>query len=153
MSMVARLAPVALLLVAAACGGSDSVPSPTPEPSLNVDPGTLELWSDWADRAQQQAVNTSVAYTSQQLTPGLAEDLQDEVRGLAGEIRSTDPPEGAVSKLVESLDSLDEALEFGLEYAENAGLPLIRIDIPILREAIRDVSQDASDLGNLAAAD
>ena len=133
-----------ILLAITACGGASLAPSPTPARTL--DPATTRLWTTWALEAQTIARTTSQFYASGRMLPSQAADEQGRARMLAEEIRGREPSNELVLRLADDLDELVEALEFALEYAQNAGLPIIRIVIPSLEDALFQLDDDATEL-------
>ena len=137
------------VLAATGCGGAISAPTPTPIQPLDLDPATAELWAGWAAEAQQIAGVIAQTYGSGGLLPSQAAEQQKRAESLAEEIRSAEPSNEMVLRLAEDLDEVVGALEFGLEYAQNAGLVVINVVIPGLVEALNQLVQDATELSEL----
>ncbi len=83
------------------------------------------------------------------MLPSQAEEQQKRARALVEEIRSMEPSDELVLRLADDLDELVEALEFALEYARNAGFPIIRIQIPSLEDALSQLAEDATALSKM----
>ena len=137
---------LALVLVITGCGGGDGVSSLTPNQPLDIDPATAQTWARWAAEAQQIASFTRQMYTTGRLSSSTATDQQQRAQRLAQEIRETDPSNQLVLKLADDLDDLIGALEFGLQYAQNAGFTVINIVIADLEDAYAHLAEDAAAL-------
>ncbi len=138
------------LLMIIGCGGTSLAPSPTPTQTL--DPETAQLWAGWAAEARQIASLTAQIYNSREMLPVQAEQQQQRAKTLAEEIRSRESSIELVLRLADDLDEVVGALEFGLQYAENAGLPVIRIFIPRLGDALSQLAEDATALSEMLEA-
>ena len=74
-----------------------------------------------------------------------AEQL-DSARSLSKEIRSAEPSSDLVLSLADDLDEVAGALQFAVEYAQNAGFVVIRIVVPGLEEALDQLADDSKAL-------
>jgi hypothetical protein len=137
---------LALLLALAACGGGgkggDGTPA-TPTGPAGIDDATAGLWSGWADDAYQIGALLAQMYQSGGLVPDRTAGLQGQARTLAKEIRDGEPSDSRVAGLADDLDQLADDLDFGLEYARNAGLPVINIFVPGFRESLQRLLNDS----------
>ena len=86
------------------------------------------------------------------MLPDQAAEQQTRARTLAEEIRATEPSNETVLRLADDLGKIAGALAFALEYAENAGRPIIRIVIPGLEDALSDLVDDATELNDMLEA-
>ncbi len=127
-----------VLATLAACGGSGLAPTPT------VDQETARLWAGWATEAHLIATTTSELYRSARMLPSQAMEQQETARTLAEEIRSAEPSDGLVLRLADDLDDVVEALEFGIEYAQNSGRVFIDTVIPTLPDALIQLADNAT---------
>ena len=140
------------LLMIIGCGGTSLAPSPTPTQTLDLDPETAQLWAGWATEAQQIAGLTAQMYNSGAVLPSRAAELQKRAKTLAEEIRSGESSNELVLRLADDLDEVVGALEFGLQYAENAGLRIINIVLPNLPDALTQLAEDATALSEMLEA-
>ncbi len=141
-----RQAVLLSVLVIVSCGGAGLDANPTPTQPLDLDESTIRLWSSWAATAQQLARDTEEQYGSATLTPTLARGHQQRARALSKEIRGAETTDELTLKLADDLDALVKALDFGLELAENVGIPVIGVEVPTLEDAYAELAQDASAL-------
>ena len=148
-SLVAVVAFAAVLLLAAACGGDGLAPGPTPAEPLDVDPATVQTWSRWATEAQQIADVTAAMYQSRAVLPSQAAEQQARARTLAEEIRATDPSNELVLSVAFDLDELVGALGLALAYARNSGVAVSANVLPQLFDALNQLAEDATALGEM----
>ena len=137
------------LLMIIGCGGTSLAPRPTPTQTLDLDPETAQLWAGWATEAQQIAGLTAQMYNSGAVLPSRAAELQKRAKTLAEEIRSGESSNELVLRLADDLDEVVGALEFGLQYAENASLLIINIVLPNLTNALVQLAGDATALSEM----
>lgn len=140
------------LLMIIGCGGTSLAPSPTPTQPLDLDPDTARLWAGWATEARQIASLTAQIYSSGAMLPAQVAQQQERARILAERIRSTESSNELVLRLADDLDEVVGALEFGLQYAENAGLRIINIVLPNLPDALTQLAEDATALSEMLEA-
>jgi len=86
------------------------------------------------------------------MLPSQAAEQKERAEMLAEEIRSRESSNELVLRLADDLDEVVGALEFGLQYAENAGLPVIAIVIPILEDALSQLAEEATALSEMLEA-
>ena len=139
--MIRSLLTLFLLLIIG-CGGT----SPTPTQTLDLDPETAQLWAGWAVEARQIASATAQMAISGAILPAQAAQQQERAKTLAEEIRSRESSSELVLRLADDLDAVAGALEFGLRYAENTGIPVINIELPNLSDALNQLSEDETAL-------
>jgi hypothetical protein len=111
------------------------------------------LWAGWAEEASQIADLTAQFYASREMLPAQAEQQQKRAKTLSEEIRSGESSNELVLRLADDLDEVVAALEFGLQYIENSGLPLINIVLPNLPDALTRLVEDATALSETLEAD
>jgi len=140
------------LLLIIGCGGTSFAPSPTPTKTLDLDPETAQLWAGWATEAQQIAGLTAQMYKSGAMLPAQVAQRLEQAKTLAQEIRSRESSIELVLRLADDLDEVVEALEFGLQYAENAGLRIIYIALPNLPDALIQLAEEATALSEMLEA-
>ena len=81
-----------------------------------------------------------------------AAEQQARARTLAEAIRATEPSNETVLRVADDLDEIVDALEFALQYAENAGFTIIHIAIPGLKDALSNLVDDATELNDILEA-
>ncbi len=140
------------LLLIIGCGGTSLAPSPTPTQTLDLDTETAQLWAGWAAEAREIANLTAQMYNSGAMLPAQVAELQERAKTLAKDIRSRESSNELVLRLADDLDEVVGALEFGLQYAENAGLRIINIVIANLPDAVIQLAKDATALSEMVEA-
>ena len=138
------------LLMIIGCGGTSLAPSPTQ--TFDLDPETAQLWAGWAAEARQIAGLTAQMYNSGAMLPAQAQQQQERAKTLAEEIRSGESSNELVLRLADDLGEVVGALDFGLQYAENAGLRFINIALPNLPDALTQLAEDATALSEMLEA-
>ena len=147
-----RLVLTIFLLMIIGCGGTSLAPSPTPTQTLDLDTETAQLWAGWAAEAREIANLTAQMYNSGAMLPAQVAELQERAKTLANDIRSGESSNELVLRLADDLDEVVGALEFGLQYAENAGLRIINIVIANLPDAVIQLAEDATALSEMVEA-
>ena len=86
------------------------------------------------------------------MLPDQASEQQEQARTLAEEIRATEPSNETVLRIADDLDETVHALNFALQYAENARITIFRFEIPGLLDALSNLVDDATELNDMLEA-
>ncbi len=86
-------------------------------------------------------------YQSRSVLPSQAAEQQARARTLAEEIRATDPSSELILKVASDLDEMVAALEFARQYARNSGVAVSTNVLPKLFDALNQLAEDATALG------
>ncbi|NIO68885.1 MAG: hypothetical protein GTN71_07580 [Anaerolineae bacterium] len=130
-------------LVVASCGGDG--------PTRSLDPAIAQQSSLWADEAQAIALLTAQMYERQVMPHDQLRQLIAQSQALAEEMRSEEPTDEVVLKLIDSLDETARTLDFVIEYSENLGRDHAGgFYLPPLEDAVEQLSRDAATLSDAA---